>query len=74
MNILEVFDLVAIRNIHFSNLLKIKKMYAGWLLSSCSIMYFIYRAYSLDLKSQTLGHLISLSMAIYGFYSWKNKQ
>jgi len=70
-NILELFDFLAICNIHLSNYFKIKHNAAGWLLSSCSILYFIFRAYSLNLTAQTLGHILSLSMALTGFYHWR---
>lgn len=71
--LLELLDLLAVLNIHLSNYIKIKKMWWGWMLSSCSITYFIFRSLCLSLIAQSFGHMVSLALAMYGAYRWKFK-
>lgn len=70
----ELFDLFSVFLIQIGNYLKIKKLSYGWLLSLIAIFYFILRAFSCGLYSQSLGHCISFSLALYGFISWRVKE
>ncbi len=70
---LEIFDFIAVMGIQIGNYLKIKKLSTGWLLSMCSIAYFIVRALGCNFWSQSIGHMISFCMALYGFIAWRKK-
>jgi len=71
MNYFEWFDLLAIGLIHLGNYHKINKKSIGWLFSCIAIIYFIGRSISCGFISQPLGHMISLTLALYGFYTWR---
>lgn len=70
-HIFEIADFIAVALVQWGNYLKIKKSSYGWLLSMIAITYFIFRANCCGYYSQGIGHMISLSMATYGFISWR---
>lgn len=71
----QLLDLLMIGLVHIGNYFKIQKNKIGWLISMIAITYFIVRSFWLGLYSQSFGHCISFSMAMYGFIKWyKNER
>lgn len=60
--------------IQVGSILKIRKHYAGWLISMCSIIYWILRGWHTGFVSQTFWHCVSFTIALWGFLSWNKKQ
>jgi hypothetical protein len=69
----QIIDFIVGAMIQVGSYYKIKKNRVGWLISICSIFYWMFRAGSMGLYSQGFWHLVSLSIASYGFYSWSKE-
>ena len=68
---LEVTDFIAGMTIQMGNILKIKKLPIGWLLSLVAIAYWIIRAHTTGFYSQTFWHAVSFSVATFGYLQWR---
>lgn len=70
----ELTDFICGCCIQIGNYCKIKKNRLGWLISILCIIYWASRAMSMGLQSQLFWHMISLILALYGYYSWSSDE
>jgi len=71
---LEIIDFFMGILTHIGNYFKIHKKSYGWLISMVAIIWWIFRAGSLGLYSQSFWSCVSFCIASYGFYSWSEKK
>lgn len=69
----DITDFIAGALIQIGSYYKIKKNNVGWLISIVCIFYWMARAITMSLYSQCFWHLVSLSLAVYGYFNWKEK-
>ncbi|MBS0616496.1 MAG: hypothetical protein JSR58_08100 [Verrucomicrobia bacterium] len=67
----EITDFLAGLTIQVGNFLKIQKLATGWLFSLIAIGYWIMRAHTTGFYSQTFWHMVSFSVAGFGFLKWR---
>ncbi len=72
--VFEITDMMAIICVHIGSYLKIKKRSIGYAFSMTAILYFTLRSAHIGLISQGAGHIVSFSLAAYGFWKWRRDE